>query len=293
MPNDTKKAIIYALFAVLLWSTVATAFKLTLQYTNPPTLLFIASITSWLLFGTVLYIKRDYSKVIKSIKEYPVYTTLLGLINPFAYYLTLFYAYRLLPAQEAQAINYSWGLLIAFLSVPILGHKLKPKDILAGIICYFGIVVIATRGDILSLHFYNTDGVVYALLSTLLWALYWLYSSKLKIDSVVLLFINFTTGLTALGIYILFFAKDAFTLSLEALLGSVYIGVFEMGFTFLLWMEAMRLTHKASVISNLIYLSPLLSLFFIHYILGEEILPSTIVAILLIFTGLAVEKLNN
>ena len=60
----------------------------------------------------------------------------LGLINPFLYYLVLFKAYDLLPAQEAQAINYTWALMLAFLSVIFLKQKLTLKDILAGIICF-------------------------------------------------------------------------------------------------------------------------------------------------------------
>ena len=32
-----------------------------------------------------------------------------GLLNPCLYYLVLFKAYELLPAQQAQALNYSWA----------------------------------------------------------------------------------------------------------------------------------------------------------------------------------------
>ena len=53
-----------------------------------------------------MHILNNYKKVF-----------ILGLVNPFLYYLVLFKAYDLLPAQEAQAINYTWALMLAFLSV--------------------------------------------------------------------------------------------------------------------------------------------------------------------------------
>ena len=50
---------------------------------------------------------------------------LLGLINPFLYYIVLFEAYNLLPAQEAQAINYTWVLVLSIFSIIFLKEELK------------------------------------------------------------------------------------------------------------------------------------------------------------------------
>ena len=38
----------------------------------------------------------------------------LGLLNPVAYYLVLFKAYDLLPAQVAQPINYAWPIVLLY-----------------------------------------------------------------------------------------------------------------------------------------------------------------------------------
>ena len=90
----------------------------------------------------------------------------------------MFKAYDLLPAQEAQAINYTWALMLAFLSVIFLKQKLTVKDIFAGIICYFGVLIISTKGEPFSLNFSNIDGVLLALLSTVLWSMYWIINTK-------------------------------------------------------------------------------------------------------------------
>ena len=292
MKSD-KRAYIFALSAVILWSTVATAFKITLRYTDPETMLFYASVTSLLIFTAVLILSGKLREAFKVWRKYPLYITLLGAINPFVYYLILFYAYSLLPAQEAQSINYTWGLLLAFLSVPVLDYKLGIRDIAGGIICYTGVLVIATHGDILSLHFYNLKGLAFAVASTLLWAIYWLYSVKIKDgDSTVLLFLYFLNGVVFVSFYMLLGGYSFKLDTYQAVTGILYTGFFEMGITFILWMKAMKYAENTAKISNLIYLSPFISLIFIHYIAGEEIMPSTLTALALIFTGLAIQKMR-
>jgi drug/metabolite transporter (DMT)-like permease len=73
-------------------------------------------------------------------------------------------------------------------------------------------------------------------------------------------------------------------------LGGVYIGLFEMGFSYVLWLLALQYTSSAAKISTLIFLSPILSLFIIHQVLGEKIMPTTITGLILIISGLVVQR---
>jgi drug/metabolite transporter (DMT)-like permease len=77
---------------------------------------------------------------------------------------------------------------------------------------------------------------------------------------------------------------------IRGLAGAAWVGVFEMGLAFALWLSALRLTSSASRIGNLIFLSPFLSLFFIRTFVGETILPSTWVGLGFIVAGLAVQQ---
>jgi drug/metabolite transporter (DMT)-like permease len=284
-----RRAILYGLAAVGLWSTVATAFKLSLEYLRPAELLFYASLVSLLLFAGILHREGRLPEALELFRKHPLQILLLGAINPFLYYLTLFHAYDLLPAQEAQAINYSWGLLLAWLSVPILGHRLRRRDLVAGLLCYLGVLVIATRGDLLGLQFHNLPGLFYALTSTFLWAMFWLFNTRIQAEPLPLLFLNFLVGVLLLSLYLIF-GEGLRLPSWQGLAGAFYVGFFEMGVTFLLWLKAMKLTSSTARISNLIYLSPFLSLVFIHFIVGERILPSTLVALVLILSGLAIQQ---
>ena len=80
---------------------------------------------------------------------------------------------------------------------------------------------------------------------------------------------------------------------MEGAIGSIYVGFFEMGLTFWLWLKAMQTAYSTARISNLIYLSPFLSLIFIHYIVGERIYASTFVALLLILAGLWIQTASS
>ncbi len=81
--------------------------------------------------------------------------------------------------------------------------------------------------------------------------------------------------------------------AVEGLLGGVYVGVFEMGISFIFWLIAMQLTQRTVNISTLIFLSPPISLCLIWLVLGEPIMPSTLAGLALILAGLALQHSNN
>jgi len=279
----------FALISVFLWSTVATAFKISLDFLSPFELLFYASLSSLFILGTIVIYQKKISVTISHVKSQFGLVLILGAINPFIYYLILFKAYDILPAQEAQAINYTWALMFAYMGIVFLKQKLSKADVLAGFICYFGVLIIATKGDPLSLEFSDFYGVSLALLSTILWSLYWIFNSKSKVDGVVGLFSNFLIGVVLMSVYIAFTGGINLP-NFQASLWAIYVGFFEMGITFVFWLRAVSLTSSISKISNLIFLSPFLSLVFIYFFVGEEILLSTIVALFFIIGGLVIQQ---
>ena len=289
MLKSNSNAYKYALISVFLWSTVATAFKFSLQYLSPEQLVLYASLTSLIVLFIVLIIKNKLNQVFPYIKDNKFLILVLGIINPFLYYLVLFKAYDLLPAQEAQAINYTWALMLAFLSVPFLKQKLRFVDIVAGIICYFGVLIISTKGEPFSLSFSNTHGVFLALLSTILWALYWIFNTKSKADPIVSLFSNFLFATPLILIYCISTQAMIFP-QFTGILGAIYVGLFEMGITFLFWLKAMQNTTNTSKIANLIFISPFITLIFIYFILGEAIYISTLFGLGFIILGLVIQS---
>lgn len=284
----------FALISVFLWSTVATAFKYSLQYLSPALLVLYASLTSLIILFIVLVLQNKLTLAINYIKDNAIHILILGAINPFLYYLVLFKAYDLLSAQEAQAINYTWALMLSFLSVPLLKQKLTLADIVAGIICYFGVLIISTKGEPFSLNFTDLEGVGYALISTVLWALYWIFNTKSKADAVISLFSNFLFALPMIILYV-YFTEDFIFPQINGFIAAIYVGFFEMGITFLFWLKAMQTAQNTSKIANLIFISPFLSLIFIYFILKEPIYISTLFGLMFIIFGLFFQQkfMNN
>lgn len=290
--DDQKKSYLYGLTAVLLWSTVASAFKLSLRHLRPHELLFWAVVVTVMLLGGILVAQGRLGEAFRCTGREYGRAAMLGFLNPCLYYLVLFRAYDLLRAQEAQVLNYTWAITLSLLAVPLLKQKLTARDTAAILICYLGVVVIATRGDLAGFHFSNQAGVGLALLSTIFWALYWIFNARDSRDPLTGLFVNFLFGLFFILCYCLLAAGLRLP-SLPGLAGALYVGTFEMGVTFVLWLQALRLTRSAARISNLIFLSPILSLVFIHLLVGEQIYVSTLAGLCLIIVGLLVQQLRR
>jgi drug/metabolite transporter (DMT)-like permease len=288
--KNQKSAYLYALGVVLFWSTIASAFKISLRYLDVISLLFYASITSTVVYLIYLLFSRKLISLKTLSKKDYLRSALLGFLNPFLYYVILLKAYSLLPAQQAQPINFIWPITLVLLSAPLLHQKIRPRDILAVTTSFVGVLIISTRADFLGFKFASPAGVLLAVSSTVIWSLFWIYNTKDKCDEAVRLFLNFAFGSAFILLSMLLFTKVKIP-GLKGILGAVYIGLFEMGVTFLLWLKALRLSRTTAYVANLIYLTPFLSLLVISIAVGEKILLSTIIGLVFIVGGIILQKL--
>jgi drug/metabolite transporter (DMT)-like permease len=218
-----------------------------------------------------------------------VYSAFLGFLNPFLYYIVLLKAYSVLPAQLAQPLNYLWPVMLVILSVPLLKQKLETKTIPALVLGFLGVYVISARGDVFSFNIENPFGVLLAAGSSVIWAFFWIMNQKDTRHELNKLFWNFAFGFLYISITIAFFS-DFPVINLKSGAALLYVGLFETGITFYLWMRALQLTETNSKISNLVFLSPFLALFFISFILKEQIHFTTIIGLLLIIVGIFIQQ---
>ncbi|GAB6125296.1 DMT family transporter [Humidesulfovibrio idahonensis] len=284
-----RLAYMYGLGTVLIWSTVASAFKIALGHMNHVQLLLVADAVSVLTLLVILTAQGRLGLLRKLSGRDILRNCLMGALNPFLYYLVLFKAYSLLPAQVAQPLNYTWAITLSLLAVPFLGQKLTRRDLAAICVSYLGVVALSTQGNLTGTDFGNPFGIGLALCSTLIWALYWIGNTKNATDPVLALLLNFAAALP------LILCTALATTGLPAwdnpgMAAACYVGVFEMGVSFVLWLKAMRLTTSTARIGNLIFLSPFLSLVLIHFILGETIHATTYAGLALILAGNLLQK---
>ena len=125
--------------------------------------------------------------------------------------------------------------------------------------------------------------------SAIFWAVYWIINMKDKREAVSKLFLNFCFGFLYIFITIAV-TKHFWIPPHTGLAGALYIGLFEMGITFVLWLNALKFSETTAKVSNLIYLSPFISLIIIHFAVGEVILLSTVAGLALIVAGILLQQ---
>jgi len=271
---------------------MGTAFKLTLRYLNPGMLLLIATFTAFIFLGLVIVIKNKQADLRSVTPKQLLNSALMGLFNPFLYYLVLFEAYNRIPAQEGVALNYIWPVMLVIFSILFLKQHINLLSLFAILISFSGTVVIAVHGDFSSLRFSDTTGVILAVGSALFWASFWIINLKDPREAVVKMFMNFAFG----AAYILTWNIVKGNISVptaSGLAGAIYIGIFEMGLTFVLWLSALRLSVNTARVSNLVFISPFISLLLISLFVGEKILPATVIGLAIIVSGIAIQQYSQ
>ena len=282
--KNNKTALISAGIVLLLWSSVATAFKIALRHLEPFELLFLSTIFSFLALTLIMLFTRRFPKLKTVSKKNRNRLLFAGILNPVIYYLLLFKAYDMLPAQFAQAVNFTWPLVLAVFAMILKHEKFHILRLLMLCVSFGGALVVVLGGNAVPGGI-SFPGVLIAFATTVFWVFYWLITKTVEEDPVISLWIPFSIGTIILSIAAIFFFKPE-NLGLDALLSAGYVGLFEMSLTFLLWLNALRKTTSTALVSNFIYAVPFLSLIFIRFVLDEPIQPTTLIGLFMIAAGI-------
>ena len=282
LAKSNRSAVILALISVLFWSGAATVFKKALLYGSPWLVVFCGSTISMVVFGFSLAIQRK--RITPSNLLSGLY---LGFLNPFLYYLVLLNAYHGLPAQIAMVINYLWPVILVLFSIPLLGQKLNSRGFIGILISFAGVVLLALMGR-------NSFEIALvplflAFISTLIWAFYWVLNTRNSGETTAVLFCNFAFG----SIYLLIFGilhGENLSIDTAILPWVFYIGIFEMGLTYLMWNTALKWASSTAVISGFIFLTPFMALIPIWIVVGEKIAFSTVIGLFLVVLGIFAER---
>ncbi len=289
--KNRLKVRLFAIGAIVMWSTAASAFKISLRFGSPFSIVFTASAVSLCIYSISVILSLCRGKRKLSIDPAAFAGgAVRGLLNPFLYYLILLEAYHRLMAQTAMVINYLWPVTLVLLSIPLLGQKIRPAGVLAIMLSFSGVAVMGLLGgegrpggsaDLI--------GIVLALVSTIVWSLFWLLNVRDKREHDLKLFLDFLFGMIYLSLYGVLTGSFGHV-GIEAIAGGVYIGIFEMGFAFILWMKALTLASSTAEVSNLVFLTPFLALALVGIVVGERIGPATVAGLILVVAGILMQR---
>ena len=133
--SQDRRAVLFGLGAVALWSTLATACKLASRGLSPLELIEPASLVSWGFFAALVRWKGELREATQQGRRPALWA---GLLNPVSYHLARFGTCERLPGQEAMALTYTWALTMAVRAVPVLGQQLTRTDVAAMAVAYAG-----------------------------------------------------------------------------------------------------------------------------------------------------------
>ncbi len=282
--SNERTALICAVGTIALWSTVATGFKLGLEVLEPIQLLFLGSATALVIF-CIAAIRTGWPRD----GFYAGEGLLLGVLNPFLYYVVLFEAYDRLPAHIAQPLNQTWAVTLAILSVPILGQKLSLRTIIGILVSYGGVLILLSQGRITVATEFDGLGIFLALFSTILWAVYWLFNARSKTSAEALMATSFLIATPIIGL-VCWAEPGLPPITPQTMFYGAWVGVAEMGIAFLLWQRALRLTQNVARMGQLIFLVPFVSLIMIGAVVGEKVGASAWIGLVVIVAGVLLAR---
>jgi drug/metabolite transporter (DMT)-like permease len=271
---------------------MSSAFKITLRYIEYDQLLLWSSLFGIIALALFSIIQKKSLRIAKIDRKSLLSSAIMGLFNPFLYYFVLFKAYDLLEAQIAGTLNYFWPIALVLLSIPFLGQKIKTVSIIAIFISFFGLIIISMQGEFRQFKILNPFGVALAVGSAFFWAVYWILNMKDKRKEVEKILLNLCFGFLFILIYILIVKQQIMLPEAKAFIGIVYIGLFEMSITFVIWLKALQYSSDTAKVSNLIYLSPFIALFIIHFVVGEQIHFTTVIGLTIVVTGILIQQIS-
>ncbi|MBU4266079.1 MAG: DMT family transporter [Candidatus Altiarchaeota archaeon] len=279
---------LYVAMAVLLWSPTAAVGKLLLRNLNNLQFLFFASlIATASLFVIVLFQKK-----LPVIREYGPGDywrfAYMGFIGVFLYYVLFFAGLALVPAQEAFIVNYTWPVWLVILAMPILKEEFNHRKLAAILLGFMGVYVVVTRGSPFSPSITDLEGNLLALAGAVSYGIFSALDKKHNYERLTSTMFYYAFAFLYVSVSVLLFSEIP-SLSLYELASLAYFGIFACGLAFVFWFLALKHGDTARM-SNIVFLTPFLSLIPIYFLVGERILPSSVIGLVLIVAGIVIQS---
>jgi drug/metabolite transporter (DMT)-like permease len=282
--NKTATSFFYLGLCILSWGLIPVVTKKILVELNSLQMLFYSTIFSCIvMFVIVLFEKKMHVLKIYTVNDY-LKIGVSGFLGTYLYYVLLYAALALTSASEGFILAYTWPMLVIILAFPLLKERLTLKKLCSILISFFGIVVIVTHGSIFALSFTSLQGDILALAGAGVFALFSVLGKKYQYDQVASVFIYFVTALIFVTPTLFLFSSLKIP-SFDIWLWLFLNGFLVNGISYIFWFKALEY-GDTSVTSNALYLTPFLSLVYIALFLGEQILVSSIIGLVIIVVGI-------
>lgn len=111
----------------------------------------------------------------------------------------------MLPAQFAQAVNFTWPLVLAVFAMLLKHERFYILRLLMLAVSFGGALVVVLGGNAFP-GGVSIPGIMIAFATTVFWVIYWLITKTVEEDPVISLWIPFAVGAAILGVAGAFFS---------------------------------------------------------------------------------------
>lgn len=273
---------------ILLWASIPVASKKILAELNNLQMLSYSTVFSALALGALVVGQGKISSMARySLRDY-AHLSWLGFLGAFLYYVLLYGAFANTSAAEGFVLAYSWPILVSLLAVPLLGQKLTPIRLLAIAVSFCGVVMIVTRGRMLEFQMGNLAGNMLALSGALVFALFSILGKRANYDITIATLVYFCSALFC-ALATIAVAGELPLPSLSVWGWVLYNGLLVNGVSYLFWFRALE-HGDTFIVSNLLYLTPVLSLPLVKVFINEPVHMSAVTGLMLIIAGILLQS---
>ncbi len=286
---NRKHLIAYAevTFTVIAWGASFIATKLALRDLAPVTVVWLRFAIGVIILGFASLIKKQLSM---PPRKDLLYLSLLGFLG-----ITFHQWLQSTGLLTVQASTTAWivattPVFIAILSWLFLRDRLVWVQVIGIVLATVGVLVVVSKGNpasIFSGHF-GTPGDILILISAPNWAVFSILSSRglKKYPATQMMFIVMAIGW--LFTSILFFTTGSLAdirhMTLSSLVGVGFLGIFCSGLAYIAWYDGLQ-ALPATQIGAFLYLEPLVAVLVAWAVLGESLIPVTLLGGAVILLG--------
>lgn len=281
------KASIKALFAVTIWGASFVATKVSLQYANPITVVWLRFSMGVCILGLATALKKQL--IIPARKDLG-YFALLGFLG-----ITFHQWLQSTGLLTAQATTTAWivattPIFMALLGFIILKENLVLYQVVGIFLATFGVLLVVTKGELSALTTGNfgTTGDFLVLISAMNWAVFSTLSRSGLRKHPATRMMFFVMSFGWLFTSIIFLSTSGIwqisSIPWDGWIAILFLGIFCSGLAYIFWYDALKELPVAQT-GAFLYLEPIVTVIVAAIVLAESFLLASAIGGITILVG--------
>jgi drug/metabolite transporter (DMT)-like permease len=276
--TDRNKGILYAFLSVILWATLGTGYKLTISRLDAFSVaIYVGIFTTASLLAYLVMVNKT-RRIVTEFKGKMLFFIGAGILGAGIQQICYLKAYEYLPASQVVIIYYLFPLVMVVFSAFIFKEKTTLLSFIFVALGFVGVYVVVAKGTWLRIDL--SLGVVLAILTPLFGALFSALLKHKEFDVEVGAFLFNLFGLVFLAALTPWF-NIHWDATWRENLGMLFIAIFPSAIGLVIWNRALRLV-STGICSNIILLTPILSVALIFAVLKEPMVVSQLAGMMII-----------